>query len=193
MAAWEQWGRTHAPDAPPGYFLQSFGLRNDAIIGALMPGIDAAEIDRLAAEKEAIFRRLAAGNLALLDGVADLVDWLDEHEIPRAIVTSTPRENLDLVLRTLALDGRFQALVAGEDTERGKPDPQGYLRAAHLLAVPPAACIVIEDAPAGIAAGRAAGMRCIGVTTTHPAADLSGADLVVDTLRDPRVLDVVAG
>ena len=191
MAAWEAWGRTHAPEARAGYFLQSFGLRNDAIIGALFPGMDAAHIERLAAAKEAHFRRLAAGRLVALDGVRDLLDGLEARAISRAIVTSTPRENLDMVLGALAIEGRFQALVAGEDTARGKPDPEGYLLAAERLAVPPGSCTVIEDAPAGLRAAKAAGMRAIGVTTTHPATELRDADLIVNSLKDPRVLDVV--
>lgn len=188
VAAWEEWSREHAPHAPEGYFHRSFGLRNDAIIGGLIIGLGPADLSRLAARKEELFRARARGNLTLLPGVADLLDALDANAIPKAIVTSTPRENLDLVLETLGIARRFEALVAEEDASRGKPDPEGFLVAAERVGVPPERCIVIEDAPAGLRAANAAGMRAVGVTTTRPAADLGDADLIVDTLADDAVL-----
>jgi HAD superfamily hydrolase (TIGR01509 family) len=187
LAAWELWAREHAPQAPQGYFQASFGLRNDAIIGGLVEGLSQTDLQRLAAKKEELFRRQARGGLVLLPGVDELLKFLEAHGIPKAVVTSTPHANLDMVLRTLWLDGRFEALVAEEDTARGKPDPEGFLRAAGELGVEPHACIVIEDAPAGIAAANSAGMRSIAVTTTRPAADLAGATLVVDSLAEESV------
>jgi HAD superfamily hydrolase (TIGR01509 family) len=187
MAAWETWAREHAPDAPEGYFLRSFGLRNDTIIGALLEGASPADIDRLSDEKESLFRAAVRGALAPLPGVVGLIDALEDAGIPRAIVTSTPRLNLDLVLEELGLTGRFGALVAAEDVSRGKPDPEGFLIAAQRLDLAAERCVVIEDAPAGIEAARAAGMLAIAVTTTRPAADLAAADLVVDSLADERV------
>jgi HAD superfamily hydrolase (TIGR01509 family) len=191
MAAWEAWAAMHAPHAPDGYFHRSFGLRNDAIIGGVLPDVTADELAQLAAVKEALFRERARGALVALPGVDALLDWLDARAIPRAIVTSTPRENLALVLETLWLDGRFQTLVAEEDAARGKPDPEGFLVAAQRLGVRPAACVVIEDAPAGLQAAKAAGMGAIGVTTTHPASELGDADVVVVSLEDPGVTQLI--
>jgi beta-phosphoglucomutase len=187
MAAWEAWSRVHAPHATPEYFRTSFGLRNDAIIGGLLDHLRPEEMQRLAERKEELFRDAVRGRLLPLPGVAALLDFLDEHAIPRAIVTSTPRMNLDLVLETLGFQERFGALVAEEDAARGKPDPEGFLIAAQRLDVAAGHCIVIEDAPAGIDAARAAGMRSIAVTTTRGARELSHADLVVDSLEDRRV------
>ena len=80
-------------------------------------------------------------------------------------------------------------------SDLGKSDPEGFLVAAQRLSVSPEDCVVLEDAPEGIAAGKAAGMRCIGVTTTRPAEKLAeaGADLVVSTLEDERVWQFIAG
>jgi sugar-phosphatase len=73
--------------------------------------------------------------------------------------------------------------------ERGKPDPEGYLTAARRLGVDPAEAVVIEDSPPGIEAGRAAGAATVGVTSTHAAAELAAADVVIGTLEElPRVL-----
>ena len=190
--AWRQLARAHTIDAPAGYFRETFGLRNDAILGRLLPGAAPEVLDRLAGEKEAAFRRLARGRLVPLPGVADLLDFLDAAGITKAIVTSTPRENLHMVLETLRLDGRFEALVTAEDVRRGKPDPESFLAAAARLGMRPSACIGVEDAPAGIQAALTGGMRPIGVTTTHPAAALRDAGLVVDSLTDAAVRTFIA-
>ncbi len=187
LAAWEAWALEHAPDAPDGYFHRSFGLRNDAIIGGVRPGLAPGAFRRLAARKEALFRERARGRLTVLPGVRELLDWLDVHAVAAAVVTSTPRANLDLALDTLGLARRFGALVAEEDATKGKPDPEGFLVAAHRLGVAAAACVVIEDAPAGLQAAKAAGMRAVGVTTTRPAPDLGDAGLVVDSLAEEVV------
>lgn len=77
-----------------------------------------------------------------------------------------------------------RAFVCAEDIARGKPDPEGYLKAAELVGAEPSRCVVVEDAPAGIEAARAAGMRAIGVATTHPASELSGANVCLQALSD---------
>jgi HAD superfamily hydrolase (TIGR01509 family) len=187
VAAWERWARDHAPHAPAGYFQRSFGLRNDAIIGGIVDGLAPDDLRRLAERKEELFRAEARGSLVMLPGARELIDFLLAQRVPLAIVTSTPRENLDLVLTALALDGCFQALVAEEDATKGKPNPEGFLVAAARLSVEPGNAVVIEDAPAGVAAAKAAGMRAIGVTTSRPAADLGDADLVVDSLAEEAV------
>ena len=182
MEAWHRWAREHAIAHEPDYFHRMFGHRNDAIIGGLRPEVTAGELQGLAEHKESLFREEARGQIVTLPGVRELLDSLDASDAPRAIVTSTPRANLDMILDSLGLRERFQALVAEEDASKGKPDPEGFLVAAERLGVAPGQCVVIEDAPAGLRAAKAGGMRAIGVTTTHPAADLGDADLVVDTL-----------
>ncbi len=193
LDAWHQLARTHGIDHAPDYFTKMFGLRNDAILGGLIPGMTADQLARLAAEKEQLFRDAARGRVEALPGVRGLLAALDEASVPRAVVTSTPRENLDLILESLALSGSFQALVAEEDAAKGKPDPEGFLVGAQRLGANPAACVVIEDAPAGLRAAKAAGMRAIGVTTTHPAPELGEADLVVESLAEEAVRAFIFG
>ena len=193
LSAWHELARRHDLRHDANYFTKMFGLRNDAILGGLIPGITADELARLAAEKEALFLDAARGRVEALPGVRGLLAALDEASVPRAVVTSTPRENLDLILASLGLSDRFQALVAEEDASKGKPDPEGFLVAARRLGAEPAGCIVIEDAPAGLRAAKAAGMRAIGVTTTHPAPELGDADLVVGSLAEGTVRAFVLG
>jgi HAD superfamily hydrolase (TIGR01509 family) len=110
------------------------------------------------------------------------VDWcadLRQANIPCAVASSTPLANIECVIESLGVRPFFRALVCGEDVTCGKPDPEVFLLAAARLQAPPARCVVFEDAHVGIEAGRKAGMRVIGVATTHPAHSLHGADRVV--------------
>ncbi len=163
------------------------GLRNEAILQTLLGQIGRSEARRLATQKEAIFRRLLRGRVRALPGAIPLLRRAQQAGLRQAIVSSTPRRNIAAVLTELGAKDLLDALVGEEDAARGKPDPEGFLIAAGRLAVPPQACVVIEDAPQGVAAGKAAGMRVIAVSTTRPPELLAEADLVVPRLDDPRV------
>ncbi|HEV7993379.1 MAG TPA: HAD-IA family hydrolase [Gemmatimonadaceae bacterium] len=131
--------------------------------------------------------------LALL--VADeTTDNADVVEIPgaRALVSMLPPDAWAIVTSGLRAVATARLLAAGiplprvmitaESIVRGKPDPECYLAGAAELGVPPDRCVVVEDAPAGAAAARAAGMRLVGLTTTHAASALQPADIVVPDL-----------
>jgi mannitol-1-/sugar-/sorbitol-6-phosphatase len=102
---------------------------------------------------------------------------------PVAIVTSGGRRLAEARLRAAGLR-RPEVLVSVDSVSRGKPHPEPYLFAAQRLGVSPGSCTVFEDAPAGVAAGKAAGMRVVALTTTVGAADLSGADRIVTNLAE---------
>jgi beta-phosphoglucomutase len=175
------------------YLRELIGLRNYVILRRVLGDLSDEEVTALAEEKEKAFRRLIAGNVTALPGAERLARRAREAGLLQAIVSSTPRANIEVMLQSLSLWDLFEVIVGEEDATRGKPDPEGFLIAAQRLGLPPEECVVIEDAPEGIAAGKAAGMRCIGVTTTRPAERLSEADLVVETLEDERVWEVVSG
>ena len=168
-------------------FRSLIGLRNETILRRLLGGLSAAEAERLADRKETLFRGRIAGNVEALPGAAELVRHLRREGVLLAIVSSTPRANIELILASLGLTDAFSVVVGAEDAQRGKPDPEGFLVAAERLRVPPTECVVLEDAPEGIEGAKAAGMRCIGVSTTRPPERLGGADIVVERLDDPLV------
>jgi sugar-phosphatase len=87
-------------------------------------------------------------------------------------------------MELLGMRDRFEAIVSGEEVARGKPAPDVFLRAAEHLGLAPARAVVLEDAPAGVAAGRAAGARVIAIASTFPAARLGEADLVVSSFTE---------
>jgi len=123
-------------------------------------------------------------------GAVELIAALGS--LPWALVTSA---SVPLAAMRLEAAGLRPAdvMVTAEDVERGKPDPAGYLLAASRLGVDPADCVVVEDAPAGLAAAAGAGCRTLAVTMTHTASELTAADWVVPDLRAVRVHPVAAG
>jgi mannitol-1-/sugar-/sorbitol-6-phosphatase len=117
------------------------------------------------------------GGVRLLPGTKDFLDSLPADRW--AVVTSATRRLAEARLDAVGILPK--TLVAADDITRGKPDPEPYLLAARALGVDPARCVVFEDAPAGLQAGRAAGMTTVALTTTHQAHELV-ADLVVENL-----------
>jgi sugar-phosphatase len=130
-------------------------------------------------------RQLALQELADLDGVLALPGarrLLDA--LPRshwAAVTSGPRSLMAARLAAARLPAP-KLLIGAEDVSTGKPSPESYLKAAAALGFEAQECLVVEDAPAGVGAGRAAGAQVLAVTTTHRAAELADADVVVTDL-----------
>ena len=188
----ESWDRLAAEERrplPPGHFQRSFGMKNERIIPELLHWTaDPAEIRRLSLRKEALYREIIrARGIAALPGVAPWLAALRAAGIPCVIGSSTHRENITTTLDVLGFRDCFGAIVAAEDVHHGKPDPAVFLQAARQAGTPPARCVVFEDAQVGIEAGRRAGMKVVGVATTHPAAALTGADRVVHRLDELTV------
>ncbi|MGV9773706.1 HAD family hydrolase [Streptosporangium sp. NPDC003464] len=108
------------------------------------------------------FAERIAGGVTPLPGAIRLLDELRAAGVPTALVTASPRRIVDMVLRTVGAE-RFRLVVAAEDTARGKPSPDPYLKAAAALGADPAECVAVEDSPAGLTAARAAGCRVVAV------------------------------
>ena len=183
---WQAWQQIMAAEGHPltfERFMASFGQRNDVVLrGFFGPDLADSEIERIAAAKEALYRGLVrAGGVELLPGVDLWLTRLADGGWRQAIASSAPRANIDAVLEALGIGARFGAIVAGEDVVHGKPAPDVYLLAAARLDVPPARCVVVEDAPAGLEGARSAGMGAIGVRSSHSSLR---ADFVVDSLAD---------
>ncbi|MEO5754136.1 MAG: HAD family phosphatase [Chthoniobacterales bacterium] len=177
----------------PRSFIQGFGMKSARIIQEIHRWADEpAEVTRLSDRKEALYREIVAEEeIAPLPGVSEWLDRLREAGVPCAVASSTQRLNIDVVLDRLGLKEAFAAIVSAEDVSHGKPHPEVFEKAAAKLDVAAAGCVVFEDAHVGIEAARAAGMKVVAVTTTHPAPELSAAHLVVrrlDELTLGRVL-----
>ncbi|MFF8630927.1 HAD family hydrolase [Streptomyces werraensis] len=131
---------------------------------------------------------VADGGVGLLPGTKEFLAGLPAERW--AVVTSATRRLAEARLGAAGILPK--TLVAADDITHGKPDPEPYLLAARMLGVDPAECVVFEDAPAGLQAGRAAGMTTVALATTHRAEELT-ADLVVRDLSALSVLVTDAG
>ncbi len=181
--AWREALAAEGFDLTRAQFESTFGQRNDTILRTTFgPDFPLGEVDRIAGVKEARYRELVkTRGVDALPGVRRWLDRLIAGGWRQAVASAAPRLNVETILDTLDIADCFDAIVSAEDVQRGKPDPQVFLLAAERVGVSPARCIVLEDAPAGIEGTRRAGMRSIGVLSTH--ASLR-ADLTVRTLDD---------
>jgi sugar-phosphatase len=172
--AWERWAAGHGID-PVSVLAEAHGRRTIDTIRAVAPSLDVELEARLLEEAESVDFK----GVSTLAGAAELLEALPSGSW--AVVTSGTRA---LATGRLAHGGLPvpERLVTADDVERGKPDPLPYLAGAAALSVDPAECLVVEDAPAGIQAGKAAGMTVLAVATTFEADALTAADYVAGSL-----------
>lgn len=127
-----------------------------------------------------------------VDGASCLVLGLGSKRLPVAVASSSGRPWVEACLQRIGLDNAFDHVVTGTDVRQGKPDPEIYLLAAQKLGIDPARCLAIEDAPAGIASAKAAGMTCWAVRTEYTQGlDLGCPDRVFETLGDIDIDEIV--
>ena len=192
--SWERLAREIAKPLPAGHFKRGFGMKNEWIIPNLLAWTgDMDEIKTLSLRKEALYREVVRDRgLSALPGVGAWLKMLAGAGIPCVVGSSTHRENIELALELIGLREYFGAVVSAEDVTQGKPHPDVFLKAAQKIQRPPERCVVFEDAHVGIQAARAAGMRVVGVATTHPLGELADADLAVKRL-DELSVEKIAG
>ena len=164
-------------------FRLTFGMNNASILTVLTGRPSEADfLEMVSDQKESRFRAMIHGRLQLLPGVLPWLGRLHELGYLQAEASSAPQANIDAVVDELGIRRYFSVLISAYALP-GKPDPAVFHEAARQLGVMPEQCVVVEDAVAGVAAAKRAGMKCIAVTTTHPRSALSTADMVVDSLE----------
>lgn len=137
------------------------------------------QLQAYATEKESLFREIYAPHVKAHAGLHAFLEQLAQHNIPRAIATSAPRANVDFTLQHTGIGKYFETILDESFVTKGKPDPEIYLKTAAALGFDPKNCIVFEDSLSGVAAGKAAGCKVVGITTTHTVEELSGSDLII--------------
>lgn len=171
-------------------FAATFGRTGRDVIRELFGVEDEGAMRRIDDRKETIYRNLIRGAMPTTPGAVEAVIRLHSAGFRLAVGSSGPPENVQLVCEQLGLYPYLAAIITGADVRRGKPDPQVFELAATGVGVEPARCVVVEDAPVGIQAARAAGMRCAVLVGTHPAAALRDADRIVNRL-DELSIDLI--
>jgi HAD superfamily hydrolase (TIGR01509 family) len=141
------------------------------------------DLERDKARAYAIFADITRGKLVPLPGVHEFIARCRALNLKLAIATSADRVKMEINIASLALpEGTFDQTVNGLEVERKKPYPDIYLEAAKRLGLKPEECLVVEDAVSGIEAGKAAGCRCLGLTTSFPAERMAQADWICENL-----------
>jgi HAD superfamily hydrolase (TIGR01509 family) len=143
-------------------------------------------------EKELKYKALKAAKLVPTIGVIDFLEFLKRKNYQIAIASSGLKKNINLILQKLDMEKYFDLVVSGEQVEKGKPEPDIFLKVASQYGISPKDCIVIEDSTNGVLAAKAAKMFCIGYyNPTSGSQDLSKADLIINSFKDSRLLDII--
>ncbi len=177
--AWAAFNRRYGLETTPGMLERMYGRRNDWIVRDFFgDGLTEDEIAARGAAKEEIYREMLGSRMeeSLVPGVRAFLDRF--RGAPMALATNAEPENVDFVLDRAGLRQYFRVVVDGHQVSHPKPHPEIYLRAAELLGIAPANCIVLEDSHTGVEAARAAGMRVAGLGTTF--VNLPGSYVMAD-------------
>lgn len=181
-SVWKVWAAEKGIDPAP-FIAIAHGRRTSEILRTVAPQLDiAAETRKLDRMEE-----FATEGLVPIPGAPEFVRSLPQDRW--GVVTSGHRECAEFRLRYVGIPFP-KVFITGDMVTKGKPNPEGYLRGARELGFSPAECVVFEDAPPGIAAARAAGIRVIGILTTHSPHDLSPTILQLNDFRTRPPLQI---
>ena len=193
--SWSRIAEQNGQSITRDQFAQMFGRTSRDIIAILWGEnhYTEDEITALDLAKEALYREIIRANFPAMEGVGDLLENLAAAGIQMAIGSSGPAANVAATIECLPNGELLRQRVTGDDVSRGKPDPQVFLLAAERLGVRPSCCVVVEDAPAGVAAAHAAGMAAVGlVSTGRTVEELRDAELIVHHLNELNAERIIA-
>jgi beta-phosphoglucomutase len=146
-------------------------------------GLSEGDLEKVVEAKGKIFDRIAGGSARAYDGAAEMLKMLRNNGLKTALVTGSRSASARKVLQTAGVEGLFDIIVTGDDTEKGKPGPEPYLKAIEKCGVDRLNCIVVENAPLGIRSAKAAGVDYVIAVTTSLGADyLKEADDIMDSV-----------
>ncbi len=158
-----------------------FGSINEDILRALFKrDIMPVEIERMAIEKEEIYRNVYRENVEEVAGLTNFLKGLDMNNFVIGVATSAPPKNVEFILGATYLNRFFDIVTDESEIKYGKPHPEIFLKTAEKMGINPEDCIVFEDSFHGIEAGNRAGMKVIGLGTTHPKESLNSTILNID-------------
>jgi len=186
--SWRLLGEEYGVAVTRQRFAATFGRQNRDIIPMLFGAVSPERSAAMSERKEEIYRELIRGRVPAVEGAAELVRSLAASGVPMAIGSSGPRENIDLVLAGMGVADLIEVIVSADDVTRGKPDPQVFALACERLGLAASRCVVIEDAPAGVEAAKAAGAKAVAVLMHHPREAFDGAELIVERLDELTVV-----
>lgn len=162
------------------------GRRRQDGVRAVMTDAEPRRVEAAGKRKDKYFLELIdQGRFSVFEGSLAFLKLCQERQL--RLATASSSRNVRHVLQKAGIVGFFDAVVGGDDVDRGKPDPSIFLLAAARLGLEPSSCIVVEDAVSGVVAAKAGGFYCVGVDRNGPASRLSAADMLVGDLGELNV------
>jgi beta-phosphoglucomutase family hydrolase len=159
--------------------------KNGEVLERIFPGrFSQKEKNRISIEKEKQYQKEFKPMLKLINGLDTFLENTSKQKLKMAIGSAAIRFNIDFVLDGLAIRHYFDVIVSADDVVRSKPDPETFTKCAELLHIPPAGCIVFEDAPKGVEAAAHAGMQSVVITTMHSKEEFSGYSNIIHFIKD---------
>jgi beta-phosphoglucomutase len=137
------------------------------------------QIDTYSHEKEAMYRELYKPHIKPINGLLDFLEELEKAKVPKAIATSGLIPNINFMFEHVPIKNYFYDVIDASQITHGKPHPEIFLKAAIAVNAVPSNCVAFEDSVAGIRSAKAAGMKVVGLTTTHTAEEIKDADLII--------------
>ncbi len=172
LEAWEIALKRYGYNLATDFKVRPYGRRGRDILGDIAPEMSEEKIDEFADAAEKIFRDIYESEVEQIDNVVEFINHLKRRGYKIALATSAPRENVDMILSVLHLVSFFDPVVCENDVERGKPEPDIYLKVLEILREKPENCIVFEDSFAGIESAKRASIEVIGVISTNEREEL---------------------
>ena len=163
------------------FALHMFGKSNSYILSHFFNRpIQGEELLLLEEEKEGLFRKIYEPHVEPIAGILAFMNDLHAHGTKIGVATSAPYANLELILSKVNIREKLSSIMASEDVKKHKPDPEVYLTSAKNLNVSPERCVVFEDSFSGITAGLNAGMKVVGVLSSHTREELPPCHLYIE-------------
>lgn len=162
-----------------------FGKSNSYILSHFLKRpVAGDELLELENEKESLFRKIYEPHIEPISGVVEFISDLYANNVKLGVATSAPYANLDLIMSKVPVRDKMGSILASEHVKKHKPDPEVYLTSAKNLGVTPDQCVVFEDSFSGISAARNAGMRVVGVLTSHTINELPPCNMYIENYRE---------
>jgi beta-phosphoglucomutase len=146
--------------------------------------VSGEELLRLEDEKESLFREIYKDKVETIPFYLDFLAALKAHNFKTAVATSAPRANLQLIINALEIADKMDSMMSSEDVTMHKPNPEVYLKSAERVGSKPSECIVFEDSFSGVTAGLNAGMKVVGVLSTHTKEQLPPCHFYINDYSD---------
>ncbi|SKC00832.1 HAD family hydrolase [Dyadobacter psychrophilus] len=167
------------------FAMHMFGKSNSYILSHfLQRAIEGEELLQMENEKESLFRQIYEPYIDPIEGIVPFINDLQSNGVKLGVATSAPQANLDLILTKVPIRSHLGSIMASENVKKHKPDPEVYLTSARNLGVEPDQCVVFEDSFSGVSAAINAGMRVVGVLSSHTKEELPPCNLYIENYRE---------